>query len=180
MVTTACWLWFSGPLLLLHSCYVLREAEFTGYNVAVSHNNHCKSLFCRVFICLICVPVYFGWRPWLPQEQQKPQPCLSISQLKGNACKQELLWRWRTHVHVALPNCEEGYPLPVMPVATFSGVTEVGDPESRFQTRALPPPAAGTSQQSFGKLQRWNQSFLRLSEKDGAGKAESIYFWIGK
>lgn len=67
-----------------------------------------------------------------------------------------------------------------MPVVTFSGVTEVGDPESRFQTRALPPSAAGTSQQSFGKLQCWNQSFLRLSEKDGAGKAESIYFWIGK
>lgn len=38
-----------------------------------------------------------------------------------------------------------------------------------LSTEALPPPAR-TSQQSFGKLQLWNQSFLRLSEKRSKGR----------
>lgn len=37
-------------------------------------------------------------------------------------------------MHLALPICEEGYLLPVVPVATFSGVTENSDPVSHFQT----------------------------------------------
>lgn len=43
--------------------------------------------------------------------------------------------------------------------------------KQHLSTGALPaPPPAGTSQQSFGKLQLWNQSFLRLSEKRSKGR----------
>lgn len=38
-----------------------------------------------------------------------------------------------------------------------------------LSTGALPPPA-GASQQSFGKIQLWNQSFLRFSEKHSKGR----------
>lgn len=43
-----------------------------------------------------------------------------------------------------------------------------------FKLHPLPPPS-GTSQQSVGKLQLWNQSFLRLSEEGSKGRG--YLFW---
>lgn len=117
---------------------------------------------------LIWVLAFFEWRTRPQQSKQKPWHWLCISGLKGNACKQELLW------HTCTPLCsvcEEGHPV-AFSTLSGEGATAGSDLLQQrhiFKLHPLPPPS-GTSQQSVGKLQLWTQSFLRLSEEGSKGR----------